>query len=118
MIGDEPQRSSLRQPRRVRPPVDDAVSRGLPRLGPRTITTRTRLNQALADVRKAGYAISTDEAAPGVVSIAAPIFDGLAANKLPFVIQGAVLVALFAIVTDMAFAHLETHLRIIPKTAH
>src|SRR4029079_7624367 len=56
--------------------VDDAVSGGLPRLGPRTITTRTRLNQALAEVRKAGYAISSDEAAPGVVSIAAPIFDG------------------------------------------
>ena len=33
------------------------------------------LNQALAEVRKAGYAVSTDEAAPGVVSIAAPIFD-------------------------------------------
>ena len=56
--------------------VDDAVSGGLPRLGPRTITTRTRLNQVLAEVRKSGYAISTDEAAPGVVSIAAPIFDG------------------------------------------
>jgi DNA-binding IclR family transcriptional regulator len=55
--------------------VDDAVAGGLPRLGPRTITTRTRLNQALADVRRAGYAISADEAAPGVVSIAAPIFD-------------------------------------------
>jgi DNA-binding IclR family transcriptional regulator len=55
--------------------VDDAVAGGLPRLGPRTITTRTRLNQALAEVRKAGFAISTDEAAPGVVSIAAPIFD-------------------------------------------
>ena len=57
--------------------VDDAVAGGLPRLGPRTITTRTRLNQALAEVRKAGYAVGTDEAAPGVVSIAAPIFDRL-----------------------------------------
>ncbi len=57
--------------------VDAVVAGGLPRLGPRTITTRTRLNQALAEVRKAGYAVSTDEAAPGVVSIAAPIFDGV-----------------------------------------
>ncbi len=57
--------------------VDDAVAAGLPRLGPRTVTTRTRLNQVLAEVRKAGYAISTDESAPGVVSIAAPIFDRL-----------------------------------------
>jgi DNA-binding IclR family transcriptional regulator len=57
--------------------VDDAVAAGLPRLGPRTITTRTRLIQTLAEVRKVGYAISTDESAPGVVSIAAPIFDRL-----------------------------------------
>ena len=63
--------------------VDDAVAGGLPRLGPRTITTRTRLNQALAEVRKAGYAISTDEAAPGVVSIAAPIFDASAHASQP-----------------------------------
>ena len=38
------------------------------------------------------------------------IFDGLAGNKLPYVIQGAVLVALFAILTDMAFARLERRL--------
>jgi DNA-binding IclR family transcriptional regulator len=55
--------------------LDEVVKAGLPRLGPRTITTRTRLNQALAEVRKVGYALSTDESAPGVVSIAAPIFD-------------------------------------------
>jgi DNA-binding IclR family transcriptional regulator len=57
--------------------VDDAARAGLPRLGPRTITSRTRLSQALAEVRKAGYAVSSDESAPGVVSIAAPIFDRL-----------------------------------------
>jgi DNA-binding IclR family transcriptional regulator len=56
--------------------VDDAVAAGLARLGPRTITNRTRLNHALAEIRKAGYAISSDESAPGVVSIGAPIFDG------------------------------------------
>jgi DNA-binding IclR family transcriptional regulator len=55
--------------------VDDAIAAGLPRLGPRTITTRTRLNQALAEIRKTGYAISSDESAPGVVSVGAPIFD-------------------------------------------
>jgi osmoprotectant transport system permease protein len=43
----------------------------------------------------------------GALTLGTPIFDGLAANKLPYVIQGAVLVALFAIVTDMAFARLE-----------
>jgi IclR family pca regulon transcriptional regulator len=35
------------------------------------------LNQALAEIRKVGYAISSDESAPGVVSIGAPIFDRL-----------------------------------------
>ncbi len=52
----------------------------------------------------------------GALTLGTPIFDGLAANKLPFVIQGAVSVALFAILTDMLFARLERRLR-IPDTA-
>ncbi len=52
----------------------------------------------------------------GALTLGTPIFDGLASNKLPFVIQGAVLVALFAILTDMLFARLERRLR-IPDTA-
>ena len=47
----------------------------------------------------------------GALTLGTPIFDGLAGNKLPFVIQGAVLVALFAILTDMIFARLERRLR-------
>jgi osmoprotectant transport system permease protein len=47
----------------------------------------------------------------GAVTLGTPIFDGLVANNLPFVIEGAVLVALFAIVTDMLFARLEARLR-------
>ena len=47
----------------------------------------------------------------GALTLGTPIFDGLAANKLPFVLQGAVLVALFAILTDMLFARLEDRLR-------
>ncbi|HZT89567.1 MAG TPA: ABC transporter permease [Stellaceae bacterium] len=43
----------------------------------------------------------------GALTLGTPIFDGLVANKLPFVLQGAVLVALFAIVTDMLFALVE-----------
>ena len=50
----------------------------------------------------------------GALTLGTPIFDGLASNKLPFVIQGAVLVALFAILTDMLFARLERRLRIPP----
>ena len=45
----------------------------------------------------------------GALTLGTPIFDGLAANKLPYVIQGAVLVALFAILTDMLFARLERY---------
>ena len=47
----------------------------------------------------------------GALTLCTPIFDGLVANKLPFVIEGAVLVALFAILTDMLFARLERWLR-------
>src|SRR5438105_2579000 len=48
----------------------------------------------------------------GALTLGTPIFDGLAANKLPFVLQGAVLIALFAIVTDMLFARLERRLQV------
>jgi osmoprotectant transport system permease protein len=46
----------------------------------------------------------------GALTLGTPIFDGLAADKVPFVLQGAVLVALFAILTDMLFAQLERRL--------
>jgi len=47
----------------------------------------------------------------GALTLGTPIFNGLVADKLPFVIEGAVLVALFAIVTDLSFAGLERWLR-------
>ena len=47
----------------------------------------------------------------GALTLGTPIFDGLVANKLPFVLEGAVLVALFAILTDLLFARLERWLR-------
>ncbi len=55
--------------------VDAVIAAGLPRLAPRTITTPALFKQALAEVRKKGYALSIDESAPEVVSIGAPIFD-------------------------------------------
>jgi osmoprotectant transport system permease protein len=54
----------------------------------------------------------------GAVTLGTPIFDGLAANKLPFIIQGAVLVALFAILTDMLFARVERRLKPPRKRDH
>jgi osmoprotectant transport system permease protein len=47
----------------------------------------------------------------GALTLGTPIFDGLVANKLPFVIEGAVLVALFAILTDMLFGRLDRWLQ-------
>jgi osmoprotectant transport system permease protein len=47
----------------------------------------------------------------GALTLGTPIFDGLVANNLPFVIEGAVLVALFAILTDLLFADLDRRLR-------
>jgi len=59
------------------PPValDRVLAGDLPRLGPRTITSPSMLQRALAEVRRRGYAVSVEEAAPGVSSVAAPIFD-------------------------------------------
>jgi osmoprotectant transport system permease protein len=47
----------------------------------------------------------------GALTLGTPIFNGLVADKLPFVLEGAVLVALFAILADMFFARLERWLR-------
>jgi osmoprotectant transport system permease protein len=47
----------------------------------------------------------------GALTLGTPIFNGLVANKLPYVLEGAVLVAGFAIVTDMVFAGLERRLQ-------
>jgi osmoprotectant transport system permease protein len=47
----------------------------------------------------------------GALTLGTPIFNGLVADKLPFVIEGAVLVALFAIVTDLSFSGIERWLR-------
>ena len=51
----------------------------------------------------------------GALTLGTPIFDGLVANKLPFVLEGAMLVALFAILTDLLFARLDRWLQ--PVTA-
>jgi len=47
----------------------------------------------------------------GALTLGTPIFNGLVADKLPFVIEGAVLVGLFAIATDLCFAGLDRWLR-------
>jgi osmoprotectant transport system permease protein len=58
-----------------------------------------------------GIGTATIGSAVGALTFGTPIFDGLAGNKLPYVIQGAVLVALFAILTDLLFARLTRALK-------
>jgi osmoprotectant transport system permease protein len=68
----------------------------------------------LAGVRVAvtvGIGTATIGSTVGAVTLGTPIFDGLAGNNLPFVLEGAVLIALFAILTDMVLARLESRLR-------
>jgi len=62
-----------------------------------------------------GIGTATIGSTVGALTFGTPIFDGLAGNKLPYVLQGAVLVALFAIVTDLLFAALARRWR--PATA-
>ena len=59
-----------------------------------------------------GIGTATIGSAVGALTFGTPIFDGIAGNKLPYVIQGAVLVALFAILTDLLFARLARKLEV------
>jgi osmoprotectant transport system permease protein len=59
-----------------------------------------------------GIGTATIGSTVGALTFGTPIFDGLAGNKLPYVLQGAVLVALFAIVTDLLFAVLARRLQL------
>jgi osmoprotectant transport system permease protein len=43
----------------------------------------------------------------GAVTLGTPIIDGLVGDKLPYVIEGAVVVALFAIAIDLGFERLD-----------
>jgi IclR family transcriptional regulator, KDG regulon repressor len=56
--------------------VEVVIAGGLPRLGPRTVTTKAMLTRTLSEVRSRGYALSVDESLAGVASVGAPIFDG------------------------------------------
>jgi osmoprotectant transport system permease protein len=62
-----------------------------------------------------GIGTATIGSTVGALTFGTPIFDGLAGNKVPYVLQGAVLVALFAIVTDLLFALLARRLRPVSK---
>ncbi len=46
----------------------------------------------------------------GAVTLGTPIIDGLVGDKLPYVIEGAAVVALFAVLADMAFERIGRRL--------
>ncbi|HXP31966.1 MAG TPA: ABC transporter permease [Stellaceae bacterium] len=50
----------------------------------------------------------------GAVTLGTPIIDGLVSDKLPYVLQGAVVTALFAILADSGFERLAQRLRVPP----
>ena len=58
-----------------------------------------------------GIGTATIGSTVGALTFGTPIFDGLAGNKIPYVLQGAVLEALFAIVTDLLFGLLARWLQ-------
>lgn len=54
--------------------VEEVIAAGLPRVGPRTITSRSAFLQALKKIRADGFAVSVEENERGVISIGAPVF--------------------------------------------
>jgi DNA-binding IclR family transcriptional regulator len=54
---------------------DQLVQAGLKRHTPRTIVAPGQLHRALEEVRQTGVAYAREELTPGVLSVAAPVFD-------------------------------------------
>jgi IclR family transcriptional regulator, KDG regulon repressor len=54
--------------------TERVIAAGLPRRAPRTITTASMFHDALAKVRKDGYAVSVEESEAKMTSVGAPVF--------------------------------------------
>ncbi|OAH13950.1 IclR family transcriptional regulator [Streptomyces jeddahensis] len=59
-------------PRRT---FDEVVASGLPRVGPRTLTTPRALARELERIRRDGLACEQEESGPGIACVAGPILD-------------------------------------------
>jgi DNA-binding IclR family transcriptional regulator len=66
----------------------DPGARELERYTAHTITTQSALGQALAAVRRDGYATAVAEPEEGLVAVAAPVFDGTGACVAALSISG------------------------------
>jgi IclR family transcriptional regulator, acetate operon repressor len=89
--------------------VDAAIAAGLPRMAPRTITTPTALRQSLQETRKNGYAVSINESAPDISSVAAPIFDRSGACVAAVSVAGSTL--------RMPAESLDRYVRLVVRAA-
>lgn len=58
-----------------------------------------------------GIGTATIGSTVGAVTLGTPIIDGLVGDKLPYVIEGALVVALLAILADMTFERIDRRLR-------
>lgn len=56
--------------------IEAVVAAGLRRLTPRTVTEKARLLRQLAEIRRRGYATSSDERVAGASAVSAPIRNG------------------------------------------
>src|ERR1700680_2528590 len=92
-----------------------AWGRGLSdRRSRRAVTLALLARRILAGVRVSvtiAIGTATIGSTVGALTLGTPGSAGPAANNVPVVLQGAVLVALFAILTDMLFARLERWLQ-------
>jgi osmoprotectant transport system permease protein len=88
-------------------------------LAPRDVLTRIELPLAfpfiLAGLRNAviiNIGTAAIASAAGALSLGSPIIEGLSASNPAYVLEGAFLVALLAIVADRCFAWLEDFTRL------
>lgn len=83
---------------------------GLPKRGPKCITSLTRLFADLKKVREQGYAVDDEENNPGARCVAAPIFDALDEVRASVGVSGTT--------SQVSEEHLPVILATVRETAH
>jgi DNA-binding IclR family transcriptional regulator len=67
-----------------------SLPRALPKIAQKTITDRRKLRAELERVRKAGFAVATEELELGLHAVAAPVFDSFASCVAAVSVSGPV----------------------------
>lgn len=68
--------------------IQAVIAEGLHALAPRTITDNERLLRSLAEIRRRGYAVSTDERVAGASAVSAPVRDSTGGVVASLTISG------------------------------